>query len=108
VRRWLNRSLSGRGRGLALAVALLLLLGQTLAIAHVHLADFQEHFDRTQLAESFCPLCLLHFHSPSSPGAMPLVARPVPSQLSLATGFSEALFSESFSALFSRAPPAQF
>lgn len=92
-------------RGVALAVALLLLAAQSLAAAHVHFRDLRPGAERTRVAETFCPLCLFHFHSPRNQGATPLIVRPAVMQRPPATVTGAQLIVASPSFLFSRAPP---
>ena len=94
------------GRGVALAVAVLLLAAQSIATAHIHFKDLRAGAERTRVAETFCPLCLFHFHSPKNPGTSPILVRPAAVQRQSAAQTGARLFIVSVSLLFSRAPPA--
>lgn len=94
------------GRGVALAVAVLLLAAQSIATAHIHFKDFRAGLEQTQVAETFCPLCLFHFHSPKNPGPAPILVRPALVLLQAAADTSTRLIALLNSATFSRAPPA--
>jgi hypothetical protein len=93
------------GRGVALAVAVLLLAAQSLATAHIHFKDFRAGAEQTRVAETFCPLCLFHFHSPRNPGAAPLVVRPAVAQRPVVIDADAELIAAPSLLLFSRAPP---
>lgn len=101
-----NRSPLRSGRGVALAIAISLLVAQSLATAHYHVKDFRAGFERTQIAESFCPLCLFHFHAPRNPAAPPMVAGPAVVQQRPAVDRDGRLFIVFLPLRFSRAPPA--
>lgn len=101
---WRDSSSLRSGR-VALTVAVLLLAAQSIATAHIHFKDLRAGAEQTRVAETFCPLCLFHFHSPRNPGAAPLLVRPAVVQRPLTTDAGAQLIATPSSFLFSRAPP---
>lgn len=102
----LNRKTVRNTRSLALAFSIFLLGAQSLAVAHFHLTDFQECFGQlAQAAESSCPLCIFHFHTPTSSAPAPLIVRPAELPRLQTRHSGSRTFIVFASLTFSRAPP---
>jgi hypothetical protein len=75
----ISKSAAKAGRALAILVASAALVAQLEAIGHSHSDLFRRGADLVTQASvdvDLCALCLLAFHSPTNPGALPAVPRP--------------------------------
>jgi hypothetical protein len=96
-------------RGFAAVIAGLLLLAQIFAAAHVHPDAFRRIVvDGTQvnLSEAACPVCLFHFHSPTTANPVPSLARPLLNENIIVAAAHSRLLCCAKPQLFGRAPPA--
>jgi hypothetical protein len=93
---------------MALIAAALVLGAQLLAIAHFHQADPTRRLNSRPAVvadDGLCALCILAFHMPLNPPALPAVERPEASAPPLVLPPAHALSSHSRSVWLTRAPP---
>jgi hypothetical protein len=103
-------SSSGRNRrDVAAIAAVLLLVAQLVGALHVHPWAFSKGVSegaQLALSESACPVCALHFHSPTNTNPIPSLAQPVSSDTFIAFAMPSRLPCSPKPQLFGRAPPA--
>lgn len=75
----MGRSIRSGAKSIALFGAALILAAQFLALTHFHQGNPSRQFNaQTQAAtdDGLCALCILAFHAPLNPAAMPALERP--------------------------------
>lgn len=75
----MGRSIRGGAKSIALFGAVLILAAQFLALTHFHQGNPTRQLNaQTQVVadDGLCALCILAFHAPLNPAAMPALERP--------------------------------
>jgi hypothetical protein len=75
----MGRSIRSGAKSIALFGAVLILAAQFLALTHFHQGNPTRQLNaQTQVVadDGFCALCILAFHAPLNPAAMPALERP--------------------------------
>jgi hypothetical protein len=94
-------------RRIATVAAIILLLGQAIAAAHFHRTS-QREFSAdgvAGIADSSCPICAAHFHSPAASAGVPTLDAPTMVERIVIRAARAGTLSTFTRSRFGRAPP---